>query len=513
MALLSLKFLLDNNMNVNEEDVLPLAKQYADPNWIAGDWYLNQPPSYRLLFETLFGRLIVTWGFLATSVVGRLLCYALVAGGLVLIGRKMCLNMPFLMLAIGLFIYTSHRQGIAASEWLLGGLEPKTVAYGLVLLAIGLMLAGYYFWMALMLGLATSFHVLVGGWTFVVVLGWLALRWKTRLQGIRHFGSIVLIYLLASAFAIKPVLEQLFAPFPGSSVTPSYIYVFLRLPHHLNPLSWHSNWWLKLAAYLLVLAFSVSLLWRQQQSDQLSAQYTACMELAEFTMLCLVPFMLSLAVAPFDSEGSFLQYYPFRLGDVMLPLNTCLLFACALQQTFKQRERRVLSLVCILLFSGACSIQAVTFQKQLLTLSQFSKVNLESIALCDWVRTHTPTDTVVVSPPVELVKFTWLAERSTIAKFKLLPQTKARILEWYERLSDLSGGFFPGTTKERTKDRRNRMMRALTYGYNHLTTAQADALMTKYRATYFITGIKHKLDLAIAYRNSRYILYSKKTSE
>jgi hypothetical protein len=53
-AFLSLKLLLDSNMGGsgwNEVDVLPLAKHYADPTWIPGDWYLNQPPGYRLLFH------------------------------------------------------------------------------------------------------------------------------------------------------------------------------------------------------------------------------------------------------------------------------------------------------------------------------------------------------------------------------------------------------------------------------------------------------------------------------
>ena len=90
-AFLSLKFLFSKIMGTgNEADILPLAKQYADPNWIPGDWYLNQPAIYRLLFETLFGRLIVVWGFLATAVVGRLISYVLIALGFVLIGRKHC---------------------------------------------------------------------------------------------------------------------------------------------------------------------------------------------------------------------------------------------------------------------------------------------------------------------------------------------------------------------------------------------------------------------------------------
>lgn len=510
-AFLSLKFLFSVIMGTgNEADILPLAKQYADPNWIPGDWYLNQPASYRLLFETLFGRLIVVWGFLATAVVGRLISYVLIALGLVLIGRKLGLNLTLILLAVGLFLYTNRYQGVAASESIVGKLEPKSFAYGLVLLAIRLMLEGRYRPMALLLGLATSFHVLVGCWTFLIVLGWLALRWN-RVHGIRNFALIILLYLAGSAFAIQPVLGQLFTKLPPSPVTPSYVYVFLRLPHHLNPLSWHSDWWIKPTVYLLILAFSVTLIWQKRQTDKLSEQYIARIELVEFTLLSLVPFILGLAIAPIDTEGSFLQYYPFRLGDVMLTINTCLLLACALERAFRDRGKKVLIIVCIVLLSGRCSIQAVTFQKQFLGLYKFPKLDPEYKALCNWVRTYTPTNATVVSPPVDMVDFTWLSERPTIAKLKLLPQAKAGIVEWYQRLSDLSGDLSPWPTKDRTKDSRREIGRSLTNGYNQLTTAQADALMTKYQASYFVTGVEHQLDLPSAYSNSRFVLYSKKT--
>jgi len=69
------------------------------------------------------------------------------------------------------------------------------------------------------------------------------------------------------------------------------------------------------------------MLWRQHQSEKFSEQYAARMGLAEFTLITLVPFILGLVVAYL--QGNLLQYYPFRLGDIILPLNTCLLFACA----------------------------------------------------------------------------------------------------------------------------------------------------------------------------------------
>jgi hypothetical protein len=49
----------------------------------------------------------------------------------------------------------------------------------------------------------------------------------------------------------------------------------------------------------------------------------------------------------------------------------------------------------------------------------------------------------------------------------------------------------------------------LSDGYNRLTTAQAVAIMNKYQADYFVTGVEHRLDLPVAYRNQSYVLYKK----
>ena len=505
VALLSLKLLLVKNMGLNNEvNVLPLAKQYMDPAWVPGDWYLNQPPGYRMLFQMLFGKLIMIGGFLATSLAGRLLCYVLVALGIVRIGRRLDLSLPVLLTAVGLFLYN---QSLAAGEELAGGLEAKSVAYGLILLAIGLMLEGRYRLTALLLGVATSFHILVGGWAFLAMLGWLAPRRDDR-PSWTWFGQALLIYLTGSVFAVKPVLEQLFTSTPPGSIPPSYVYVYLRVPHHVNPMSWQFGWWVKPIVYLLGLAFSVGLLWFKRQPERPPQYYAASIGLAEFTLITLVPFMLGLAVAPFDSKGLLLQYYPFRLGDVMLPLNTCLLFACALEHTFTGRARQGLLLVCIVGLGLMVTTRAILFQREVTALRAFPGPNQQVDPhwkdLCDWVRNNTPKDAIVVTPPgaMGFSSFTWLAERPTIANYKLIPQTKAGILAWYERMRDLSGdtATWPARPLARYSG---------PTGYFRLTTANAESVMAKYLADYFVTRPNHRLDLPIAHRNSLYTLYTK----
>jgi hypothetical protein len=366
--------------------------------------------------------------------------------------------------------------------------------------------------MALLLGLATSFHVLVGGYTFLTVLAWLVLRRKTRLLNLRELGLILLLYLAGSAFAIQAVLDQLLLPIPKGALLPSFIYVFLTLPFHLNPLSWSSHSWVNLIAYLLICACSASVIWLNRidrLTGEFSEHYAAHIGLFEFTLISLIPFVLGVAIAPFDSQGRFLQYYPFRLADLMLPLNACLLFACALQVSFTGKKARwLLAVCCSLLLTWIVIPQLDIFQSDFRQLSLFPSeqqgVNPEEKDICDWVRSNTPKDAIVVSSPVEVGCITWLAERPIPAK-AITPQNKKAILEWYERLRNLSGGF-------RGVNHLRNFNKQLSEGYNRLTTQQAEALMAKYQASYLVTGIEHRLELPVAYRNLSYVVYKNSLS-
>ncbi|NJO39894.1 MAG: hypothetical protein HC769_04025 [Cyanobacteria bacterium CRU_2_1] len=531
LALLTLELLLSlvmGRISWNETDVLPLARHFADPTWVAEDWYLNQPAGYRFLFQVIFGNMAAAWGFLATSIVGRFSCYSLFATGIVLLGRKLGLTTPFLLLAISLFLYGGCRelfvncgsqQGAIANEWMVGGLEAKALAYSVFPLAIWLLLEGQYYGMALLMGLMTSLHVLVGGWVFLATIGWLLLNRKFSSEKPWHWGVIGLIYLGASLFAIQPVLNQLTSPAVTGVIQPSAIYVFLRLPHHLNPLSWASERWIRPIVLLILFTMSVTLIRRTQKADRqlgtLTSEQDASIGLAQFTLMALVPFVLGLIIAPVDTQGQLLQYYPFRLGDVMLPLSTGLLLSSVLQRSFTGQTQKIVLILCIVLLSVVFSTRTVNFFNQAVALREFpgktQDIDATRRDFYTWIRNNTPTDAQIISPPVKWIDFTWLTERATIAKFKFLPQTKLGIINWYERLGDLGGIGSTWATIQPTQDNREEIEDQLTEGYNRLTTDQVIALMDKYQATYFATVRKHRLDLPIAHRNSDYVLYAKPT--
>lgn len=537
--LLCLKFLFLGNMgDSNEVDVLPLAKQYVDPTWLPGDWYLNQPPGYRWLFHLIVGTLITHWGFLVTSLLGRSLCYGLFSVGLVRLRSVIGLSFPGLILSVILLFYLIDQNAIA-DEWMVGGLEAKSIAYGFVMLAIGLLLDGtnygVYLGSFLCLGLATSFHVLVGGWSFLIASGWLVWRrWKQFPHG-WQLGLLGLIYFVGSGFAIPAVLEQILTPSPPSAtLSSSFIYVFLRLPHHLNPLSWKEEDWIGLGLHLLL--FGISILWfkvvsvpvqEAKPQDCLSFYWhpnshfylhprtaVSPLSMAELAALALVAFGLGVAIAPWDHQGQLLQYYPFRLGDILLPLSTALILSAALEQTLHRQKRHKWMVTGTLIIAiSVCMVQIPIATAQIQSLTHFpgeqQDVSKEWKDMCHWVQTQTPPNAVVITAPTEHPSFSWLAERSIVANYKLLPQNKTAIWNWYERMSDLSGGKWPNSTSR--FQQKSQIKQQLSQGYQNLSAIEIKALMTKYQASYFITSRKD-LSLPIAYENNSYSLYSNPSS-
>jgi len=569
----------ENMGSTNELDVLPIARQFADSTWLPQDWYLNQDPTYRRLFQMIFGNLIVTFGFLKTSIFGRFLTYSLIASGLVKIKQALGLSNLAFYVVIAAFLGWQREQGIIAHEWIVGGLEAKSFAYGFVLLAWSFLLKRSWSLVFLLLGFATSFHVLVGGWMFITVGIWLVWHeiFKPQLQAqfrvpiqadfplplqsadqirdsensenfknsekslktqtlISQFSFKTLaislgLYVAASSFAIAPVINQLLTKVEITSrISPSFIYVFFRLPHHLNPLSWEFENWLRVLVYLIIFLTAWYGLSRQKiksfsavntasrsqtfelidlknLGDSASEIWRSRQIFAELVVCSLIPFIAGLLIAPWDSEGKFLQYYPFRLGDVLLPLGTYLLLVMAISERF-EHKKQALKFSLILSLSLSLVLQISTFVQDVRSLQNFpgepQKVSTAWQEMSTWIRTSTPTEAIFISAPVDLENFSWLTERSTIAKYKLLPQSKQDRLDWLARLQDLSPSaplWEKLAIMSRQEFNKDMIRDYLTWGYDHLTLEQIQNLRDRYHASYLLVQTQSPVNPVISTPN------------
>ncbi|AFZ52100.1 DUF6798 domain-containing protein [Dactylococcopsis salina] len=508
---IALGFILEENMGrVNEVDILTFSRQQINPQWLQEDWYYNLPAGYRTPFVLIFGSLATQFGLLFTSIVGRFFGYFLLAIGLTFLAKQIQSTLLTLLLGMTLFLYVKNDQGLVAGEWLTRGIEPKVIAYSFLFIGFGFLLKRFYIWMALFLGLATTFHILVGGWSVLAVIVFLLLRDRSSFAEFPNNVCMGLAYFLATLPAIPHIIKQLTLDVPNTiDVSPSFIYVYLRNPHHLNPLSWSNDWWWELLIYLPI--FSLVLVFMSRQRKRLSSQH---FDLAILAGTLMIPFWLGLIVSPFDQEGKFLQYYPFRVGDVLFPLITSFLLISALEKGSKGIAKKIFIFLGIAVLTVTCVIQGQDFYETFIELKNFpsnpQSVNQEWKEMCYWIKENTPKDSVFISHPVDGVSFSWLSERGTIAKYKLMPPSSLPVLEWYQRLNDLSGDINPWQTQGKRNLNKDDFATAMSEGYQGLTTKQVDTLMVKYKANYAVTNAQHKLNFPIIHKNSRYLLYQKK---
>ncbi|TAF52278.1 MAG: hypothetical protein EAZ61_08505, partial [Oscillatoriales cyanobacterium] len=293
-----------------ELEVLTIARQIADPNWLPQDWYLSQATAYPGVFEWLTRGLVEGVGATATIILGRLFCYALLAVGLALITRQFNLRLGASLLAVALWLGFNHLlpinsaapvyfgfagvtiaslllvctgrfpnlkrhylklfllayglllaandpQSVISDDVLLPSFGASAIADGCMIMAIGLFLGDRRYLAALFTGLSLSFEPLTGSYSFAILL----LCWLLEdvfLGTLRTRATWKVFFPFAiGAIGLLPKLGQYFTAPPISDVLASQIAVFFRFSDHLNPNTWYSTGWLKLATYLLVLALSV----------------------------------------------------------------------------------------------------------------------------------------------------------------------------------------------------------------------------------------------------------------
>ena len=152
--------------DVNETHYIGKAINYWQPDWIQGDPFLESKDAH-WTFYFVFGWLsffcsptcmawigrIVAWGLLAWS--WQRLSYALIPVRWVAISTA---------LALAYYIEAFNMAG----EWLIGGIEGKSLAYPFVFFALEAILRRRWNRAGIFLGIATAFHVLVGGWVVLI---------------------------------------------------------------------------------------------------------------------------------------------------------------------------------------------------------------------------------------------------------------------------------------------------------------------------------------------------------
>lgn len=436
LAIVALQ-LFKGNLEINEPGKLALAYQQVDPTWQPIDWYLNDPQPYQWLFQQLAGRAVQSFGFPLGSLIVRSLGYAFWSIALARVALQIKLKPVLAALAVVLFMLD---QSVIAGEWMLGSAEPKTFAYAAALMAYASWQERKTGWAGFFSGLACSFHLLVGLYSFIALA--VVALWRSRWDW-KPFALVR--WSFAAFLAGLPIVVALFSQlwFRNPEIvlaeeridTPSanWIYVFLRNPHHLVPQYWTSSQWLNALAMLMLFAGAAVLcLWAARHRDHFPLE--ASQDLAIWALAgSLIP-ALGLLISLVDGEGGLLKLYLFRFGDTVIPLVAWLLLLCWVPVA-NRNLWPLLLLVLIVIKRGSAEFLDFSdrFQKGFIDSS-------DKAQLYDWLDRFKEEKFVVMTPPGGFEDLQVRADVPGFVQFKLIPNRSTAIKVWYVRLTALAGG-------------------------------------------------------------------------
>ena len=482
-CLLGLCFLGQDNLGSNEAGKLALALQQVNPLWNPNDWYLSIPQHYQWLFQQIAGQLLnlygITWGSLAV----RLLGYVAWSWAIADLCLELGLNLAISLGATAIFLIN---QSMIAGEWVIGSGEPKTFAYACLIMAFlawireRQVLSGWWS------GIACSFHILVGGY------GSLALAVAATFKRQQWNLSTLARTLLAFGLGLLPVLLFLFPEFiqgspttvhvnegpnqlDDASVSATWIYSYLRNPHHVIPGSWSLQGWLSMGTVLTLFGIASRLTLFDRGPYGVTRR-----GLALWASLTLIPFAAGLCVSPIDHEGAWLRFYPFRVADTLIPLATILLAAGELQA----RVRRSTTFLAIALSVMIAVQQSATWIPGWpARLGRGFPPNAEKESLYAWIRANTNNQSTVLAPPAGFESLPLLTGCAGVAQFKQIPNHSPDVSEWLRRMQDLGGD-----TKFWQRSRGLKTRKILSSGYDKLGPNALEKLRVHYNADLIITN-------------------------
>lgn len=496
--------------HVNETYYLTKAKHYWEPDWCAGDPFLESADAHSVFYWTI-GALTGYFSLTTVAWIGRVTAWLLLATAWQRLSGRICPGRWRGILSAMIFV-TLTRHTAFAGEWVVGGVEGKCFAYAFVL--FGLAALADRRWPAVWpwLGLGSAFHVLVGGWSIVAAgLVWVtespAARpaWRRLLPSL-FFGAVLALPGLVPALLLTHGVDA------ASIAQANTIYVFDRLPHHLAPLKLPRDELMGKAIRHEALLLALVVLWLRcrrklasggpggVQARKLERLLRFAGWSAMFSACGLVWQALTWG-RPLVA-AKLLKYYWFRLGDIAIPMAVCLAAVWLIGVLVAQRSRWAPILVLLAVALPGWQLLAISSSRYADPRPPADRGTRDTVSwqdACAWARAHTPEGSLFLVPR-RAQSFNWNAHRPDLVNWKDVPQDASALLAWRERLFDVFYDTDEGGRR---------------FAFRSLAAQGTDRiskLAKSYNVDYVITEQLPPLQLPVAYGNARYTIYKTKGS-
>lgn len=419
---------------VNEPHYVGKAKHYWNPDWGDGDFFLESADAHQVFYWSV-GWLTLFLPLAAVTWIGRLLTWLLLAWSWQRLSWQVVARPLFSVLSAALFVWLLARHELAG-EWVVGGLEAKGFAYAAVFWGLSFLLQGKYRLTWLLLGVASAFHVLVGGWSVLAAGGvWLLDRERMPL---RRMWPALLGGLALALPGLLPAVLLTSGTDAAVVAEANRIYVFERLPHHLalhvldqQELAtrlWRNAW------VLLCFFFALAIV-----PSNASTRRLRSFVLATIAFACC-GFLISLVLRHHETAAaSVLRYYWYRLYDVALPLGVALLVTRLTAWLLEEKRTLGVVLLVLAIFFSGRHVADRWWQRLHTDVAPADRKMRDPAdwhEVLHWVRENTPPDAHFMTPRINQT-FTWHTGRSEVVTHKDMPQDAEGIVQWWRRLNAL----------------------------------------------------------------------------
>lgn len=484
----------------NEAHYLGKLRHAWDPAYAAKDFFFNTADAH-FVFTWCFGWVTVLLPLPVAAWCGRILIWIFLAGAFARLARTLGVEGIRCLFAAALFTALMERAHLAG-EWVVGGVEAKGVAYAFVFLALDGALRRRWKSALVFLGLATTFHVLVGGWALVAA-AWTYLGSMDRARWKSLIPWVILSLVLALPGVIPAALLSVGVSRPDAQLADQII-VFDRLHHHLSPRDFKAE---ALARFGVLLAVWWIVL-RSAKTDSIRGRLRRFSQASFFMLLFGFVYGL-LTFGDLQVSAALLKFYWFRLADAVIPLTVSLIVARYLRPPNFNRLSLAAAAKGLLV---GCAGGIIVYHFYDLSLTRIKSPNPRTdradrivnykgwCDACQWIRENTPADSVFMTPRLNQ-SFKWRTGRAEVGTWKDVPQDAKGLLQWKERMLDLHG--YP-------------LVQGDDWWYESMSQIEETRLLAtarKYGADYLLALSDPPKKLPIEYSNGVYTVYRMRRAE
>ncbi len=487
-----------------------LIRHYRDPSFLAHDWYTNVSGSYNAYYFFARAMALIPPGLLPAAfffvwlagLVGTGWVFMLLARS-VLSPRGLADLCGWLAYVGAVLSYRGDRYGMFAlgdNDLLYPFLNPQTVALVLGLLGLCGLLRGRALMAGILVGLGLDLHINTGQHLIILIVA-LAV-FSPLVPARKALIALVAVFVVGGPQIVLGVMDQLkAAAVPASEEALSFIQVSgqVRHSHHLLPSTWPARHAIEFATLIVLAAIGLGVKPKRNAFDHAHVVVTvtglaAC--LLGWVFVEIVPVDL-IAKSQFFRMTVIIKTIGLVYVAYLIVRVIRWVFVDGLGIHIEAHCKRASRIWTALFLLFALLAAPLFFKQTQIVENPTSKLE-------HWVMANTPDDAVFAVPFKRFKGFPVRVGRAVVADYKRFPFQSRDYVEWFRRVSDLTGVEHP-TEFARVQDTTQNI---LNKGYHGLTIDDFRDLKRQYGVTHVIRHKRYPVrDLRRVYRGVQYFIY------